>query len=207
MTYNRNLYWNNFYKIKRFDNKISFPSQFSIFTLSHDINKNILIEFGCGNGRDAFHMSKYYKKTLAFDLSKSAISNNIKKFKKIKNLNFEVCDVTKDINITYLKKLKKTIYARFFVHSLKNNEIEIFIKFVSKILNKNEKVFLEYRTHLDKNKKKVFKKHFRNFLNPNKIIDFFDKVKIKNIYSKSSYGFAIFNEEDPHVSRQFFKKT
>ena len=165
----RNSYWNKFYKTKKIKEKINFPSQFSIFTLSYDLNKNVLIEFGCGNGRDAFHMSK-------------------------------------DFDTRYLKKLKKTIYARFFIHSLKNDEIKIFIKLLSRILNKNEKVFLEYRTHLDKKKKKVFKKHFRNYLNPKKIIRFFTKEKFVNIYSKSSCGFAIFNEEDPHVARQIYKK-
>ncbi len=202
----RNSYWNKFYKIKKIKKKINFPSQFSIFTLSYDLNKNILIEFGCGNGRDAFHMSKYYKKIIAYDLSKNAISENIKKFKSIKNVKFNISDVTKDFDFKYLKKIKKTIYARFFLHSLKDDEIKIFIKLLSQILNKNEKVFLEYRTHLDKKKKKVFKKHFRNYLNPKKILNYFDNEKFVNIYSKSSCGFAIFNEEDPHVARQIYKK-
>ena len=202
----RNSYWNKFYKTKKIKEKINFPSQFSIFTLSYDLNKNILIEFGCGNGRDAFHMSNHYKKIIAYDLSKSAIFDNIRKFRNIKNVNFNITDVTKDFDTRYLKKLKKTIYARFFIHSLKNDEIKIFIKLLSRILNKNEKVFLEYRTHLDKKKKKVFKKHFRNYLNPKKIIRFFTKEKFVNIYSKSSCGFAIFNEEDPHVARQIYKK-
>ena len=203
---NKNKYWQKFYKNKSFNSKVNFPSQFSIFTLSQKKDKDILIEFGCGNGRDASYMSKYYKKIYAFDISKSAIFHNKIMFSKLNNLIFKICDVTEVFKVKNLKKLKKTIYTRFFLHTLTDNEIKIFIKLISKILNKGEMIFLEYRTHLDKNKKKVFKNHFRNFLNPKKVISFFDKEKMKNIYSVSGYGFAIFDKEDPHVCRQIFQK-
>ena len=206
MKKNKNIYWQRFYKNKKFNKEINFPSQFSIFTLSQKQKNKILIEFGCGNGRDASYMCKYYDKIYAFDISERAIKNNKNKFKKLKNLNFSVCDVTKNFNSIKLKKLKKNIYARFFLHTLNDTEIKMFVKLVSKILNKNEKIFLEYRTHLDKNKKKIFKNHYRNFLNPIKIINIFKKEKIKNIYSVNGHGLAIFNDEDPHVSRQIFEK-
>jgi len=206
MNKNKNIYWQRFYKNKKFNKEINFPSQFSIFTLSQKQKNKVLIEFGCGNGRDASYMCKYYDKIYAFDISERAIKNNKNKFKKLKNLNFSVCDVTKNFNSINLKKLKKNIYARFFLHTLNDTEIKMFVKLVSKILNKNEKIFLEYRTHLDKNKKKIFKNHYRNFLNPIKIINIFKKEKIKNIYSVNGHGLAIFNDEDPHVSRQIFEK-
>ena len=206
MNKNKNIYWQRFYKNKKFNKEINFPSQFSIFTLSQKQKNKVLIEFGCGNGRDASYMCKYYDKIYAFDISERAIKNNKNKFKKLKNLNFSVCDVTKNFNSINLKKLKKNVYARFFLHTLNDTEIKMFVKLVSKILNKNEKIFLEYRTHLDKNKKKIFKNHYRNFLNPIKIINIFKKEKIKNIYSVNGHGLAIFNDEDPHVSRQIFEK-
>ena len=151
-------------------------------------------------------MCKYYDKIYAFDISERAIKNNKNKFKKLKNLNFSVNDVTKNFNSINLKKLKKNVYARFFLHTLNDTEIKMFVKLVSKILNKNEKIFLEYRTNLDKNKKKIFKNHYRNFLNPIKIINIFKKEKMKNIYSINGHGLAFFNDEDPHVSRQIFQK-
>ena len=116
-------YWNFFYKNKNINNKLNFPSQFSIFTLSKDVEKNILIELGCGNGRDACYMAKYYNKIIAIDSSKIAIKDNIKEFKNIKKM------------------------------------------------------------------VKIFKKE--NFI---------------NIYSNSSYGYALFGNEDPHIARQIFIK-
>ena len=202
----RSNYWNNFYSKKTSLDKINFPSQFSMFTLSNDIKKNLLIEFGCGNGRDAHYMSKYYKRVICYDSSKFVIKNNINKFKDIKNLKFVNHDIIKKNDLNFLKKYKKTIYARFFIHSLKNDEIDIFIKILSFLLKKNEKIFLEYRTDLDKKTKKTFKKHFRNYLDPKKIINLFKKENIENIYSNTSYGYALFGNEDPHIARQIFVK-
>ena len=199
-------YWNFFYKNKNINNKLNFPSQFSIFTLSKDVEKNILIELGCGNGRDAFYMAKYYNKIIAIDSSKIAIKDNIKKFKNIKNLVFLREDLTRKITLEIPNKEKKTVYARFFFHTLKNKEILAMVNKLSSLLNKNEKVFLEYRTHLDKKTKKIFQKHFRNYIDPKKMVKIFKKENFINIYSNSSYGYALFGNEDPHIARQIFIK-
>ena len=199
-------YWNFFYKNKNINNKLNFPSQFSIFTLSKDVEKNILIELGCGNGRDAFYMAKYYNKIIAIDSSKIAIKDNIKKFKNIKNLVFLRENLTRKITLEIPNKEKKTVYARFFFHTLKNKEILAMVNILSSLLNKNEKVFLEYRTHLDKKTKKIFKKHFRNYIDPKKMVKIFKKENFINIYSNSSYGYALFGNEDPHIARQIFIK-
>ena len=199
-------YWNFFYKNKNINNKLNFPSQFSIFTLSKDVEKNILIELGCGNGRDACYMAKYYNKIIAIDSSKIAIKDNIKEFKNIKNLVFLRENLTRKITLEIPNKEKKTVYARFFFHTLKNKEILAIVNKLSSLLNKNEKVFLEYRTHLDKKTKKIFKKHFRNYIDPKKMVKIFKKENFINIYSNSSYGYALFGNEDPHIARQIFIK-
>ena len=199
-------YWNFFYKNKSINNKLNFPSQFSIFTLSKDVEKNILIELGCGNGRDACYMANYYNKIIAIDSSKIAIKDNIKKFKNIKNLVFLRENLTRKITLEIPNKEKKTVYARFFFHTLKNKEILATVNKLSSLLNKNEKVFLEYRTHLDKKTKKIFKKHFRNYIDPKKMVKIFKKENFINIYSNSSYGYALFGNEDPYIARQIFIK-
>ena len=205
MNKNKNIYWQRFYKNKKFNKEINFPSQFSIFTLSQKQKNKVLIEFGCGNGRDASYMCKYYDKIYAFDISERAIKNNKNKFKKLKNLNFSVCDVTKNFNSINLKKLKKNIYARFFLHTLNDTEIKMFVKLVSKILNKNEKIFLEYRTHLDKNKKKIFKNHYRNFINPKNLENILIKLNLKSIFFKEGKGMAKYKNEDAFVARHIIK--
>ena len=98
MLKNNEKYWQKFYRTKKLNSYIDFPSQFSMFVLSKKTKENVLLEFGCGNGRDASYLSQFYKKTFAFDISKVAIRLNKKKYKKFKSLKFEVCDVRNFIN-------------------------------------------------------------------------------------------------------------
>lgn len=199
-------YWKKFYKSKKNLNKLNFPSQFSIFTLSEKQNENAVIEIGCGNGRDSLFFSKYFKNIYAFDKCDNIIKHNSNTYKKIKNLNFFEYDINDDFNFFKLNKIKKLLYARFFLHSLKDNEILKFINLSSKLLNKNEKVFLEYRVIEDKNNKKVFRNHFRNYLNQKKIKKLFEKNLFKLSYSITGNGFAKYQVEDPLIARQIFIK-
>ena len=86
-------YWQSFYKNIRLHKKIDFPSQFAIFCIGEQKSASNLIEFGCGNARDAYFFSKYYKNVYAFDKSKFAIDYNKKKFSKSKNLHFHKYDI------------------------------------------------------------------------------------------------------------------
>lgn len=102
---NNQKYWEKFYKTKKLDIHTVTSSQFSIFTLNKKKDEDVAFEFGCGNGRDASYLSKF------------------------------------------------------------------------------------------------FKSHYRNFLDPKWIIKLCSKEKLKNIYSVSANGLAVFKEEDPHISR------
>lgn len=199
-------YWQNFYKNKKFHKKIDFPSQFAIFCIGEKLNESNIIEFGCGNGRDALFFSKYFKKVYAFDKSKFAIDYNKKKFLKNKNLNFYRYDINDKFKLIKLRNKKKCIYARFFLHTLNDHEITVFTKLCSSLLKKNEKVFCEYRTKKDKFQKKVFRNHFRNYLNPKNISRIFKSQKLNKIYQVEGQGFAIYKNEDAYVSRQIFIK-
>lgn len=199
-------YWQSFYKNKKLHKKIDFPSQFAIFCIGEKSNENTLIEFGCGNGRDALFFSNYYKKIFAFDKSKYAIDYNKKKFFKKKNLSFLKYDINDDFRFFDIKKKDKSIYARFFLHTLKNKEITSFSELCSSLLQRKEKVFFEYRTQKDKSNKKIFKNHYRNYLNPSVVSRIFNKVKLKKIYEIQGQGFAKYKNEDAYVARQIFEK-
>ena len=117
-----------------------------------------MIEFGCGNGRDAFFFSSYFKKVYAFDKSIIVINYNSNKYKKIKNLRFYQHDINNFLPNNNFFTDKKLIYARFFMHTLTNKEISKFCELVSGILKKKEKLFIEYRSNKDRFRKKTYNK-------------------------------------------------
>lgn len=203
----KSTYWNSFYK------KFSLrkPSLFARFVLQKIKNNSFLLEVGCGNGRDTFYFLRNNIKCIAYDISKVAINNNRKLFKKV----FYVKNICKKHN-----KLKKNyydyIYARFFLHTINEIEQKYFFLNSKSMLKKNGILFIEFRTIKDN----LFKKgnkisqyeritdHYRRFIDPPKLIKELKKqFNFKLIYHKSSTKFAIFNNQKPHVCRLILKKT
>ena len=110
-------YWQSFYKNIRLHKKIDYPSQFAIFCVGEKDKASNLIEFGCGNGRDAYFFSKYYKNIYAFDKSKFAINYNKKKFLKSKNLYFNRYDINDKFDFSYIKNKKNLFMLGFsYIH-------------------------------------------------------------------------------------------
>ena len=58
----------------------------------------------------------------------------------------------------------------------------------------------------DKKKNKIFRSHYRNFLNPTTIKKLFSLNSFRLIYSIQGRGFAKYKNEDAHVVRQIFEK-
>ena len=85
---NKKKYWDLFYKTKVNKIKLNHPSQFAIFTIGEAENITSLVEFGCGNGRDALFFADHFKKVYALDGSNEAINKNKKQYSKINNLKF-----------------------------------------------------------------------------------------------------------------------
>ena len=200
------MYWEKFYKKIR---KKRLPqSRFANFVLKR-INRNCtLLDFGCGDGRDTFFFSKYLKKSIGIDSCKYIIKeNNLIKNKKIFFLNYNIKNKNLYPNLKKLiyNKSNNIVYARFFLHSLTNTEIKFFFLIAKKIIKKNGRIFVEYRTEKDKKNKKIFKNHYRNFINPKNLENILIKLNLKSIFFKEGKGMAKYKNEDAFVARHIIK--
>ena len=199
-------YWNKFYKKFNLIN----PSPFAKFILKKIKKKNFLLEVGCGNGRDTFYFIKNKIKCHAYDISETAIKKNrifSKKVFYIKN----ICKIQKKLK----REFYDYIYARFFLHTINNNDQNYFFLNFKKILKKNGLIYLEFRTTKDNlfNKGKKISKyeritdHYRRFIDPNKLRnEVKKKYNFKIVYFKSSNKFAVYKNDKPHVCRLILKK-
>ena len=200
------MYWEKFYKKIR--KKRLTQSRFANFVLKR-INRNCtLLDFGCGDGRDTFFFSKYLKKSIGIDSCKYIIKeNNLIKNKKIFFLNYNIKNKNLYPNLKKLiyNKSNNIVYARFFLHSLTNTEIKFFFLIAKKIIKKNGRIFVEYRTEKDKKNKKIFKNHYRNFINPKNLENILIKLNLKSIFFKEGKGMAKYKNEDAFVARHIIK--
>ena len=113
-----------------------------------------------------------------------------------------------------LKKKYDFIYCRFFLHTIDQNSEKIFLDNVKKIMKKNSKLFLEFRTTKDPLMKigkkisnnEVVSDHYRRFINVQEFLKDIKKNNFKIFYKASSNNFAKFGNERPHICRMILKK-
>tara|TARA_B110001452_G_scaffold206484_1_gene176583 strand:- start:3278 stop:3898 length:621 start_codon:yes stop_codon:yes gene_type:complete len=204
---NKKEYWNFFYKTQVNKINLNHPSQFATFIVGETENITSLLEFGCGNGRDALFFAHYFKKVFAFDGSNEIINKNKKQYSKIKNLKFSKFNTNdKFNNQLILSNKNKAIYARFYLHALTNSEIKSFISLCGNLLNKNERLYIEYRTEKDKKRNKETQKHYRNYINPKSINKLLKQFNLKNLYFVEGLGYAKYKDDDAFVARHVIEK-
>ena len=204
---NKKEYWNFFYKTQVNKINLNHPSQFATFIVGETENITSLLEFGCGNGRDALFFAHYFKKVYAFDGSNEIINKNKKQYSKIKNLKFSKFNTNDKFNNQLILSSKnKAIYARFYLHALTNSEIKSFISLCGNLLNKNEHLYIEYRTEKDKKRNKETQKHYRNYINPKSINKLLKQFNLKNLYFVEGLGYAKYKDDDAFVARHVIEK-
>lgn len=205
-----NIFWNKFYK--KFN--LSVPSNFAKFVVKNKyFKKGYVLDVGCGNGRDSFYFFKSGNKIIGIDKSEMAIKLN----KKILSNSFfkkNICSKKLNLNFTKDKKISN-IYARFFIHAITAEDQFYFFKNIKKIISKNTKIFLEFRTIKDpmmKIGKKISKNerisdHYRRFINTQEFEKELKILNFKIIYKKESFNFAKYKNEHPHICRMILSKV
>jgi tellurite methyltransferase len=198
-------YWNDFYK----NFLINKESSFARFVYKKIKNKkaNKLLDVGCGNGRDTLFFFKKGLDIRGIDISKTAIRNNKKIIKKIFYLK-DICSRS-----FFLKEKFSIIYARFFLHAIDREKENFFLKNIKKISHKKAIVFLEFRTIKDPLIKKGIKlskyerfyTHYRRFINPKEFLSKISEEGFRVLNISSSYNYARFKLERPHICRLVMK--
>ena len=201
-------YWNDYY----FETTVpTLPSQFAVFVLSERLDSRIIIDIGCGNGRDTFFFREQGYRCVGIDNSKSAIKSCKEKIAannltNIEFLNASINDKDLDKKISDALGLDDysniLIYGRFFLHAIKDSEEERFFLVVSKILkNRTGSVALEFRTERDRFQMKSTPDHFRRYINPTRFFSKAEKRGFEVEYFVEGFGLAKYKTDDAHVAR------
>lgn len=201
-------YWDKFYSEKKAPLKSSSFAKFSLRFIK-DKKDDILIDVGCGNGRDTLFFLKKGFKCYGIDQSKSIITKNKKIYPKYKKY-FLQKDLSK-INFSKITKKNFSIYSRFSLHAINDYEEKNFFNNLFKS-EKLKYLMIETRTVHDelfgKGKKisdnEYLTDHYRRFINPIEVKKRL-KNKFKLIYSFLGKNVAKFKKENPKVLRIIYK--
>jgi len=198
--------WNKFYEKFKF----SIPSQFCVLTSIEISAGDILIDLGCGNGRDSLYfLLNQNILTYGVDRSDSAIKSITTSDPSLHN-NFFNYDLTIESSWANLfsnisRGGKRLIfYSRFFNHSLTEEDENTLINMLVKYSSPGDKCYFEFRVEEDKTQTHIFGEHFRRFQSSTAFIEKFSHTPFDLEYFVEGRGMAKFKSEDPFVGRFIF---
>jgi len=202
-------YWDTFYE-KNFS--LSEPSSFAIFCKENFLNdkQHSILEFGCGNGRDAFYFAENNFNVIAVDSSSKAIeanNSNLKESPLDKNLSFVAGNIKPLIKTT--KGQYNVIYSRFTLHAVKEKLEDKIINLSYKNLPKGGMFLLEFRTINDPlmNKGDAISKyervtsHYRRFIKSSKFVKKCINAGFQLKYFIEKDNLSVYKEDNPVLAR------
>lgn len=191
---NDKYYWESFYKQHPINKD---PSSFARYVFENYLETNkILLELGCGNGRDAIYFASQGLNVSAIDLAE-------KEIEFLQQLNIENA-IFNAGSFTDLKDYNgfDFIYSRFTFHSIDEESEDQVLSQLKNTLKKDGLFLLEARSSKDEKLDKVFgTSHFRRYLDFNKTIAKIESKGFEIIESLESQGLAKYKQEDPYVLR------
>ena len=192
-------YWNAFYSK---DNGNNLPSSFAQEVVTKLSSEDVVIELGCGNGRDSLFLQEVTKKYYAVDYSEEAI----RRLQEKNSSSFQAvcCDVNDLEEQNFAAP--SVVYMRFFLHSIDEDTQDSLFSWLYK--QDNLSLFIECRSSLDQETKKHFgSDHYRRAIDFEELKERIRSAGYVILDSKHSKGLAKYKEEDPYIIRILAEKS
>lgn len=179
----------------------------------------IIVDIGCGSGRDSFSFAAAGFDVFAIDRSYEAITAN--KQLAIENptagsLDFKQIDLSDVLALNeyfayvvdYTKASQKKIafYLRFLLHAIDDETEKVLLDAIVQNAASGTCFVAEFRTTEDEEKSKVYDDHYRRFICTD---EFLIKMRNRGFEINKFYkgtGLSIYKEEDPFLARVFAMK-
>lgn len=209
MSEDTSAYWERYYSASG-ESLRAVPSQFAAFVVGELHEPFRIVEFGCGNGRDALFFASYGHQVTAIDGSPAAIAA-AKHLADIlgEKVDFIVSPITAPglVDLVPAASGKTLVYARFFLHAITDAEEQAFLDCAAALTRPGDLMAVEYRTIRDSRGVKETSDHFRRFLSPAEFQDAAIRHGFRVTYAVEGYGFAKYKNDDAYVARNLLERV
>ncbi|TQR32556.1 class I SAM-dependent methyltransferase [Brevibacillus brevis] len=210
-------YWDEYYKKAAMQEESTFCKY-----VKKQIDKNaIVLDIGCGSGRDTFSFAKDGYEVVGIDRSKEVIkiNRNTKEEKfSTSKLDFHVVDLSDErtlndiLESTSRKAISEdkslVVYLRFLLHSINEKTEEILLRTISKHVPTGCYFAAEFRTVEDYGRDKVYDDHYRRFIDAEDLVSNLEgKYNFSKIDFIKGTGLSVYKNEDPYLARILMKKS
>ncbi len=206
----RKDYWNDYYS--RASRK-SPPSQFAAFVACEFGDHDLVVDVGCGNGRDTVFFAQLGFGTVGIDGSEAAIAHcrtliegSDRPLERNIFIQRNVLHLRDDHQLLdRIRPARKIIYSRFFLHAIDADEELAFFDFAFDALQPGDAVAVEFRSAEDKDRTKVTAAHYRRYVDVQSLVDTVThRYGARLDYLAQGTGFAKYKSDDAHVCRLVF---
>ncbi len=209
------LHWRQYYRDHKEPEE---PSSFARFVAPQLQPKTLILECGCGNGRDSLYFAEQGFEVLASDRSKAAVLNARRALEGRTlpgHCSFKVVDVGLvdelrqffshgRIGLVHAKGRDVVVYARFLLHNIPTRHEKRFFRAIKELLPPGTRIFVEFKTNADRSKvvEKAYRNQYRRFLSAAR----FKRRVVREhgfeiISHEVAYGLSPYNGTNPQLFR------
>lgn len=207
-------YWRDYYGAQNSLSPPRLPSQFALFALSVRPVPGMIVDLGCGSGRDALFFAEQRIPTLGLDYAQTAIDANrlnaeergLQPHAAFRRVDVsDLADVASAVGHVADTRpaAPLCVYSRFFFHAIDENTEGAALLLVSQLLSREgDYAAFEFRTRADEHRQKVTPAHYRRYVDVDAFLRKAQSVYGLNcVYRVEGTGFAVFRDDDAEVVR------
>jgi len=199
-------YWNSYYKESKAPTN---PSQFAVHVLSTLNSKKLILDLGCGNGRDSSYFCRAGHTVMSLDTSHEAL---LEVTKNSEGRAFPILANAATVSST--KPFADVVYSRFSLHSMDQDSYLKCIKNVKGMLVEGGSFWVEVRSVDDELYKqgefveeRIYKTdHSRRFFTLDALVSDLKELSFDIIFAEDQRGWAVYEDKDPKVIRIHCKR-
>ncbi|MDQ0096139.1 methyltransferase domain-containing protein [Paeniglutamicibacter psychrophenolicus] len=173
-----------------------------------------VVDIGCGNGRDLFHLQGLATEVVGLDRSDYAVRAAQTRVHSASEIFVERGDALVPGTIGALATKDRSeaqgrvlYYHRFFLNGLTASEEDVLFAELAASCTPGDYVAFEHRTDQDKDLKKALFRSYRRFVSPAETVASLEAHGMAIVHCEADRGLASYGREDPHVVRIIAKRV
>lgn len=213
-------YWQQYYAQHSSVSPPDYPSQFASFMLGLNRPVDLVVDLGCGSGRDALFFAQQGLQVVGLDYADVALQDDRARAHRKgleDRLRFLRCDVTDfgevEPVLSVIEDMRQggrvAVYSRFFFHAIDEEAEGAALGLVKRLLHgAGDFAAFEFRTEHDQWREKVTPEHYRRYINVERFVKRAqEEFALACVYRTEGLGYSLFGADDAHVARLVFVRS
>ena len=203
------IYWANFYAHANHAG----GSTFFEFVSERSDTPDVVVDIGCGDGRDSVAFGAAGRSVTGLDRSHVAVAyagRHVEELGLADRVRFRGVDVTDHPTLSAILQevldsspdAPVLFYLRFFLHSIPEDVQDGLLEVIDSLARPGDMFAAEFRTDQDQARRHVHRKHYRRYQNgPAFGVALREQHGFELLFEQESTGLSPYGEEDPMLYR------